>query len=59
MSRDDTSVARDSSHLGAETTLPPGIITKGAEEVDLAKIRPQRLAEIEFAVRALPHEKAG
>src|SRR4051812_34473799 len=44
---------------GAEAALPAGVVAEGAQEVDLAESRPQGFAEVELAVRALPHQEPG
>src|SRR5690349_274558 len=41
----------------AEPTLPLRIRTQRAQEVDLAEVGPQRVAEVELRVRTLPKQE--
>ena len=45
--------------LAAEAALALPVRTQGADEVDLAEVRPQGLAEVVLAVRGLPHQEPG
>src|SRR4051794_36491832 len=42
----------------AEAALPLSVGTQGAEEVDLAEVGPEGVAEVELRVRALPEHEA-
>src|SRR6476619_7194107 len=42
----------------AEATVPAGIRPQCAQEVDVAEVRPVRLAEVELGRRALPEQEA-
>src|SRR5688500_8468984 len=44
---------------GAEAALPAGVVTQGAEEIHFPESRPKCFAEVELAIRALPHEESG
>src|SRR3546814_3239923 len=46
------------AHSPAEAALPVPISAQRAQEVDLAKVRPVDLGEIELAVGALPEQEA-
>lgn len=43
---------------GAEAALALGVAADRAEEVDVPEVRPERLAEVELAERALPEQEA-
>jgi hypothetical protein len=49
----------DHGALGAVAAVPSGVRANGAQEVDLAEVRPVGLAEVELRMRALPEQEAG
>src|SRR6187431_778462 len=43
--------------LPAQPTLALRVVTQGAQKVNVAEVRPVRLAEVELAVGALPQQE--